>query len=137
MLSSSEEVADDNIRLRAIPPPAGRLNSKTKEENKMKKKIILVAFCLILFLVFTALSYGRPDPKKLREDPWEHLKSPKSDDNQNLNFVLLVINPDLYLSFTFQSKVEILKDSDKLANHKSNASTKQGSGNKNERKFQK
>jgi hypothetical protein len=111
---------------------------KLSEAKSIGTEIILVAFCLILFLIFTASSYADISPKydKLRGDPWEHLKSPKSEDNQNLNFVLFVISPDLYLSFTFQSKVEILKGSDKLTNHKSNISIRQGSGNKNERKFQ-
>jgi len=43
----------------------------------MKKKIIFVCFCLMLFLIFTALSYGGPDPKyRLREHPWDHMLSP-------------------------------------------------------------
>ena len=42
----------------------------------MKKKIIFVAFCLILFLIFTALGYGGPDPKRLKDHPWDHLLSP-------------------------------------------------------------
>jgi hypothetical protein len=116
-------------------PPLKFLN---EGDDKMKKNIIFVAFCLVLFLIFTALGYAwGPKAERIREDPWQHLKSPRPDDNQNLNFAFLVINPDLYFSFTFQSKVEIFKDSDKLTNQKSNASIKQGSGNKNERKFQK
>jgi hypothetical protein len=43
----------------------------------MRKKIILVAFCLILFLIFTALSYAKPDPRYIFQgDPWQELLSP-------------------------------------------------------------
>ena len=86
----------------------------------MKKKIILITFCLILFLIFTALSYGEIDPKyRDRGDPWQHLKSPKIDDNQNQNVILLAINPDFYLIFTFHSKVESFKNSDSFIKHNS------------------
>jgi hypothetical protein len=86
----------------------------------MRKKIILVTFCLILFLIFTALGYAwGPKAERIRGDPWEHLKSPKIDDNQNLDFVLLIINPDFYLIFTFQSKVESFRNSDSLIKYDS------------------
>lgn len=92
----------------------------------MKKKILFVTFCLILFLIFTALGYGDIDPKyKARGHPWGHMLSPRPDDNQNLDLVLIVINPDLYILFGFQSKVENFRNSDELAKHKSDSYLKQ------------
>jgi hypothetical protein len=59
----------------------------------MKRKIILVSFCLMLFLIFTALSYGDIDPKyKARAEPHQELKSPPSGDQ--FDDVLLVIIPN-------------------------------------------
>jgi hypothetical protein len=51
---------------------------KLSEAKSIEKKIILITFCLILFLIFTATSYGTIDPKydKLRGDPWDHVLSP-------------------------------------------------------------
>ena len=94
---------------------------KLSEAKSIGKKIIFITFCLILFLIFTATSYGTIDPKydKQREHPWGHMLSPKPDDNQNLDFVLLVINPDFYLIFTFQSKIESFRNSDSFIKHDS------------------
>ena len=59
----------------------------------MKKKIILVTFCLILFLIFTATSYGDIDPKyKLRGHPDQELLSPPNGDQ--FDDVLLLITPN-------------------------------------------
>jgi hypothetical protein len=98
----------------------------------MKKKIIFVAFCLILFLIFTALGYGGPDPKKMKEHPWGHMLSPKPDNDQNLNFVVLVINPHFYLMFKSPIKVENSNSLDKFPDLKSASPITQGSLNKNE-----
>lgn len=105
----------------------------------MKKKIILLTFCLILFLIFTALGYAwGPNPKeRIKEHPWGHALSSKPDDDRNLNFVLLLINPDLHLVFTFQSKVKNLSDSDELANQKLNSSIKHDFLGKNETRLKK
>ena len=109
---------------------------KLSEAKSVGKKIILVAFCLILFLIFTALSYADISPKynKLREHPWEHMLSPRTGDNQNLNFVLLAINPDFCLILTFQSKAENLNNLNELTSQKSDYSLKHNSSNKNETK---
>jgi len=103
----------------------------------MKKKIILVAFCLILFLIFTALSYGLNFDPRFREDPWEHMLSPKPDNDQNLNFVVLVINPHFYLIFKSQTKAENVNDLDKVTDQKSASSIKQRSLNTHETKSKK
>ncbi len=97
----------------------------------MKRKIILVSFCLMLFLIFTALGYAEIDPR-YKADPWEHVLSPKPDDDQNLDFVLLAINPNFCLILTFQSKAENFNDLDKSTDQKSASSIKQGSLNRNE-----
>jgi len=109
---------------------------KLSEAKSIEKKIILVAFCLILFLIFTATSYGTIDPKydKLREHPWGHMLSPRTDDNQNLNFILLAINSDFCLILTFQSKAENLSNLKELTSQKSDHSPKHNSSNKNETK---
>jgi len=60
----------------------------------MKKKIICVNFCLILFLIFTTLSFGEIDPKYvLREHPNQEplLSAPKGD---QFDDVLLLITPN-------------------------------------------
>jgi hypothetical protein len=101
-------------------------------ENKMKKKIIFMAFCLILLLIFTALSYGGADPKKLREDPWQHMLSPKPDNNQNLELVILVINPHFYLIFKSPSRAENFRNLTELTNQKSDDSIKYNSLNRDE-----
>jgi hypothetical protein len=99
----------------------------------MKKKIIFMAFCLILLLIFTASSYGGPDPKhKLREDPWEHMLSPKPDNNQNLELIVLVINPHFYLIFKSPSRAENFRNLTELTNQKSDDSIKHNSLNRNE-----
>jgi hypothetical protein len=53
----------------------------------MKKKIIFMVFCLMLFLIFTALSYGDIDPKyKARGHPWDHMLSPRASDDEAVQF---------------------------------------------------
>ena len=105
----------------------------------MKKKILLVVFCLLLFLIFTAFGYAwGPNPKyRLLEHPWEHMLSSKPDNDQNLNFVVLVINPHFYLMFKSQSKAENFNNSDKVTDQKSSSSIKQSSVNKNETRSKK
>jgi len=71
-------------------PPLKFLN---EGDDKMKKKIIFVAFCLILFLIFTALGYAwGPKAERLRADPHQELRSPPSGDQ--FDDVLLVIIPN-------------------------------------------
>ena len=106
----------------------------------MRKKIIFVAFCLILFLILTTLSYGwGPNPKydRLRGHPWDRMLSPKPDDNHNQDVILLAINPNFCLMFTFESKVKNFGDSDELRNRKSMCSMKRDSLNKNETRLKK
>jgi len=113
---------------------------KLSEAKSIGKKIILLAFCLILFLIFTALGYGwGPDPKydRIREHPWERMLSPKPDNDQNLNFVLLAINPNFYLMFKSQSRAEDFNSLDKVTDQKSSSSIKQSSLKKNETKSKK
>jgi len=103
----------------------------------MKKKIIFLAFCLILFLIFTASGYGLVFDPRFHGDPWEHMLSPKPDNDQKLNFVVLVINPHFYLIFKSQTKVENFNDLDKFPSQRSASSITQDSLNKNETRFQK
>jgi hypothetical protein len=61
----------------------------------MRKKIIFVAFCLILFLILTTLSYGwGPDPKydRLREDPWQRCLSPGLNEEPTIEIILIKVN---------------------------------------------
>ena len=59
----------------------------------MRKKIILITFCLILFLIFTATSYGTIDPKyRQREHPEQELISPPNGDQ--FDDALLLITPN-------------------------------------------
>jgi hypothetical protein len=95
----------------------------------MRKKIIFLAVCAVLLLIFMSSSYGGPDPKyvRLMADPWDRMLSPKSDDN-NLDVILLAFNPDYCFMFTFKSKV---KDFKELTNQKSISTIKRYSSNKN------
>ena len=65
---------------------------KLSEAKSVGRKIILLAFCLILFLIFTALSYGGPDPKRLKGHPEQEFLSPPNRDQHD--HVLLVIIPN-------------------------------------------
>jgi hypothetical protein len=110
---------------------------KLSEAKSIGKKIIFVTFCLMLFLIFTTLSYGRPDPKKLRGDPWEHMLSPKPDNDNNLDLVVLVINSHFCLVFKSQSRVESLNHLNKSRDQQSASSIKQSSLYINETKSKK
>jgi hypothetical protein len=69
----------------------------------MKKKIILVTFCLILFLIFTASGYGLSFDPRFHGDPWDRLTSPPRDNNENSTVVSVVINPGFHI-FILQTK---------------------------------
>ena len=56
---------------------------KLSEAKSIGKKIIFITFCLILFLIFTALSYGEIDPK-YKEHPWDHMLSPRVPEDINV-----------------------------------------------------
>lgn len=62
----------------------------------MKKKIIFMVFCLVLFSIFASLSYGGPDPKyRLREHPNQELLSPPLPPHgDKFEDVLLVVIPN-------------------------------------------
>lgn len=105
----------------------------------MKKKIILLTFCLVLFLIFTALGYAwGPSPKeRIKGHPWEHMLSPKPDNDQNLDFVVVAINSHFYVIFKSQSKVENFNDVGKLTDQKSASSIEQRSLNTHETRSKK
>ncbi|MFQ6002799.1 MAG: hypothetical protein ACE5KJ_03550 [Candidatus Zixiibacteriota bacterium] len=103
----------------------------------MKKKIILMTFCLILFLIFTASSYGGPDPKyRFRGDPWDRCLSPGVEENLNLDLVIVVVNPSFYFVYAFQSN-HIYQGSQESTKQKLDFSKNHVQLKKNERKSQK
>jgi hypothetical protein len=68
------------------------------------KKVIFVTFCLILFLIFTALSYGDIDPKyKFRGDPWDHMLSPRVPGDRTVQLEVNVV----LISFNFNAPMMI------------------------------
>ncbi|MCJ7578151.1 MAG: hypothetical protein MUO91_06835 [candidate division Zixibacteria bacterium] len=72
----------------------------------MKKKIILISFCLILFLIFTALSYAKPDPRYIFQgDPWDHALVMGQDTTSRYtnNVILLSINHNMILILNIRS----------------------------------
>jgi len=103
-------------------------------EIKMKKKIIFLVLCVVLLLIFTSLSYAKPDPRydRLRGDPWEHVLSPRPDNDQNLELVILVINPHFYLIFKSPCRTENSRNLTELTNQKSDNSVKHNSLNRDE-----
>ncbi|MGB8657084.1 MAG: hypothetical protein WCE90_04785 [Candidatus Zixiibacteriota bacterium] len=100
----------------------------------MKKKTIILVICVLSLLLLTSWSYGGPDPRHARflAHPWEHLLSPKAAYNQNIDLIVLVINPHFYLMLRSQTKLGDLSDLDKSPNEKSATSITRGSLNKNE-----
>ena len=74
----------------------------------MRKKIIFVTFCLISFLIFTALSYADISPKykKLRGHPWDHMLSPSVHDDGTVQLEVSVflisfnLNTPMVISIT-------------------------------------
>jgi len=100
----------------------------------MRKRIIFLVFCVVLLLIFTSLSYAKPDPKydRLRGDPWEHTLSSKPDNNQNVELVILVINPHFYLILKSPCRAENSMNLTELKNQKSDNSIKHNSLNRDE-----
>jgi len=97
----------------------------------MKKKIILLAVCAVLLLFFASSSYGEVDPKYIRlmEHPWEHMLSPKIDNDQGYNLVVFVIYSRFYLVFKSQHNFENSIHFDKRTDQKLSTSLKQSSFN--------
>lgn len=60
----------------------------------MKKRIIFLVFCVVLLLIFTSLSYAKPDPRyeRIQEHPDQELLSPPHGDQ--VQDVLLIIIPN-------------------------------------------
>jgi hypothetical protein len=89
---------------------------RLSEAKSVGKKIIFVAFCLMLFLVFTALSYGDIDPKyKVRGHPDQELLSPPHGDR--FDDVLLLVIPNWNgLCFIVYTKNSSPKDNPTLQN---------------------
>jgi hypothetical protein len=67
---------------------------KLNEVKSIGKKIILSVLCVVLLLIFTSLSYAKPDPRydRLREHPEQELLSPTHGDQ--FNNVLLIVIPN-------------------------------------------
>ncbi len=83
----------------------------------MKKKIICVAFCLILFLIFTALSFGDIDPKyKARGHPWDHMLSPPVPEDTTVqaeaSVFLIPFNFNALMMFWIDKNLSLTKDID-------------------------
>ena len=78
----------------------------------MKKKIIFVAFCLILFLIFTTLSYGGPDPKRMKGHPWSDMLAPPANDSTIVKVLMLSISPNTILTFTVNRTISTTKNMD-------------------------
>ncbi len=78
----------------------------------MKKKIVLMVFCLMLFLIFTALSYGDIDPKyKVRGHPWSDLLAPPGNDATVMNVLMLSIGPNTILTITLNRSISTAENS--------------------------
>jgi hypothetical protein len=106
----------------------------------MKKKIILLALCGVLLLIFTSSSYGGFDPKyKEREqaDPWQHQISPEVEDDQDLEIALLAISPEFCLVFIFHCKIQNFRSPGELAKQSLDSSVEHDTLNKNDAKFRK
>lgn len=83
----------------------------------MKRKIIFVVFCLILFMIFTALGYGDIHPAyKLRGHPWDHAISPPAQDNTTrqvqMSMVLIPFNFNATLILCINKKLSPHNDLD-------------------------
>jgi hypothetical protein len=90
----------------------------------------------MLFLIFTALSYGDIDPKyKALEHPWDRCLSPRVDENLNLDLVIVVINPGFYFIYTLQSD-QIHQNSQELTNEKVDPAKNHNHLRENDKKFQ-
>jgi hypothetical protein len=85
----------------------------------MKKNILFVVLCAVLLLLFTSSSYKQvpvdntmggplkdqpPDSlePQLREDPWDNLKSPPVEEDENSGIVAIIIDLGFcYILYTF------------------------------------
>ena len=77
----------------------------------MKKKIILISFCLILFLIFTALSYAKPDPKYIFQGhPWDDLCLSSPNDITEANILVFSITHNITLIFSVNKSISLEKN---------------------------
>ena len=106
----------------------------------MKKKMVCVVLCLVLFLLFTLSSYGGFDPKYMEReeaDPWDRQLCPQPDGDQNSDFLVLSVSWDLYLVFGVPSKLESLSNLHGSINQRLGTSHKRDSLDKNETEIRK
>jgi len=71
----------------------------------MKKKIIFLAFCLILFLIFTTLSYGLSFDPRFHGHPWDDLLAPPANDTTIVNVLTVSIGPNTILTFILKRAI--------------------------------
>ena len=87
--------------------------NEVKSIGSIGKKIILGTFCLILFLIFTALSYGDIDPKyKARAHPWSDMVLSPGNDTPVVDVLMFSIGPNTILTFTLNRITSTTKNID-------------------------